>query len=69
MSQKEAVLRYLKTKRQLTPLEALRKFGCARLASRIYELREEGHRIHGVLVDRGGKHVASYLLIKAKKAA
>lgn len=70
MSQKRQILDYLKTRRQLTPLEALRRFGCLRLSGRILELRQEGHRIETTMVEVGyDKRVASYLLIKQAKAA
>ena len=71
MSQKESVLQYLKSRRQLTPLEALKRFGCMRLGARIYELKQDGHRIHTSMVEVGNdKRVGSYLLIRqAKRAA
>lgn len=70
MSQKDAVLEYLKGGRQLTPLEALKRFGCLRLSGRILELRQEGHRIETTMVEVGNdKRVGSYLLIKRAKAA
>lgn len=70
MSQKAQILDFLKTKRSLTPLEALRRFQCLRLAARVKELRDDGHRIESVMIDvSDDKRVASYLLIKQAKAA
>jgi hypothetical protein len=70
MSQKDQILHYLKTKRQLTPLEALKKFGCLRLSGRILELRQDGHRIETTMVEVGhDKRVGSYLLIPSRKKA
>jgi hypothetical protein len=71
LSQKTEILHYLKSKRQLTPLDALRRFGCLRLSGRILELRQDGHRIETTMIDVShDKRVASYLLIKqAKRAA
>lgn len=50
----------------LTPLEALRRLGCERLAARIHELREMGHDINRTFVrvkTRAGKvRVAKYAL-------
>lgn len=70
MSQKQQILDYLKTKRPLTPLQALKKFGTLRLGARIYELKRDGHRIQSCMIEVGeGKHVASYLLLHTKKAA
>jgi|TARA_R110000772_G_C12965314_1_gene403927 hypothetical protein len=64
-TQNAAVLTYLKSGNQITPLEALHKFGCFRLAARIYELRQEGHQIEKVSIDVGKRRlVASYSLIK-----
>lgn len=51
----------------ITSLEALMMFGCMRLASRIYDLREQGLDI-GVRkkITPTGKYVAEYFL-KAKE--
>lgn len=70
MSQKSEILGYLKTKRSLTPLEALRMFGCWRLSGRILELRQDGHRIHTTMIEVGpDRRVASYLLIHGPRRA
>jgi hypothetical protein len=70
MSQKQMILDYLKQKRHLTPLEALKKFGCFRLAARIEELRDAGYRIHTTMIDVApDKRVAAYLLIHSRKRA
>lgn len=71
MSQKEKILAFLKSKRQLTPREARMRFRCDRLAARIDELRNDGHRIHTTMIEVGNdKRIGSYLLIKqAKRAA
>jgi hypothetical protein len=64
-SQNVAILTYLKSGNTITSLEALRKFGCFRLASRIYDLRQSGHKIEKVSIDVGKRRlVASYSLIK-----
>ena len=62
MSQKNQILAYLKRGRGLTALQALDKFGCFRLASRIDELRSQGHKIHTEMVEKGGKRFARYTL-------
>jgi hypothetical protein len=70
MSQKDSILQFLKSKRSLTPLEALKRFGTLRLSGRILELRQDGHRIHTTMIDVGpDKRVASYLLIHSRKRA
>lgn len=46
-SQNKKILRYLKThKRGITPMDALRLFGCFRLSARIKDLRESGNNIY-----------------------
>ena len=41
-TQKECIKEFLLTNGSISPMEALEKFGCFRLASRISELRREG---------------------------
>jgi hypothetical protein len=70
MSQKSEILSHLRTRRSLTPLEALKKFGCMRLGARIWELKRDGHRIESVMIDvSDDKRVASYLLLHSRKRA
>jgi len=47
-SQKKAVLAHLKQYGRITPLEALRLYGCYRLSSVIFRLRNDGHDIKTV---------------------
>jgi hypothetical protein len=61
-TQRDKILCYLCTGKPLTPLMALRRFGCLRLGARIWELRASGHRIQSELVKRGAAHVAQYRL-------
>ena len=67
MGQNTQILNYLKRGRGLTSLQAIDKFGCCRLASRINELRHQGHNIHTEMVNRGGKRYARYTLIQARQ--
>jgi predicted transcriptional regulator len=60
MTQNEALLNAMKRGRVLTAMRALREFRCARLAARVYELRERGVNIHSTLVNKGGKKYAAY---------
>jgi hypothetical protein len=71
MSQKAEILAHLKLGKSLTPLEALRMFGCLRLAARISEIRDiglnEGFTVKTesyMVRDRNGdaKPVARYVL-------
>jgi len=48
--------------KKITPLEALRKWGCMRLAARIAELRKEGMDIRTTPITRNGKTYAQYHL-------
>lgn len=49
-SQAQRVLDYLKTYHTITQADAMREFGCARLASRICDLRALGHEIQREMV-------------------
>lgn len=40
------ILDYMEREGSITPLEALREFGCMRLASRITDLKRKGYIIH-----------------------
>ena len=59
-TQKKQILEYLKEGNKLTPILALKRFGCFRLSARIYELRREGYPIKSNLVKKGKKHVSCY---------
>lgn len=57
-----AILTHLK-KKPITSLEALNKYGCFRLAARIHELRNSGHKIKVVTIKtKDGKRIAKYFL-------
>jgi hypothetical protein len=45
MSQNKQIADYLNKGKKLTPIDALNKFGCFRLAARISDLRNEGMNI------------------------
>jgi len=63
-TQKDMILDYLKLGQSLTPMEALKYFGCFRLASRISDLRRKGYSIDRTMVEdkKTGKRYASYSL-------
>lgn len=62
-SQCDAILAELKLGRRITPLQALTRFHCLRLAARIGELRDRGWRIKtGERRLEGGKVIAEYYL-------
>jgi hypothetical protein len=64
MTQAQRILIYLKTGKSLTPLEALKKFGCFRLAARISDLRSQGHTIWTNYITKDNKTFAAYKLSK-----
>ena len=64
-TQSEMILEYLRKGYSITPLEALKEFGCFRLGARIWELKQRGYNIEMQLSEvMGGKHVAEYRLAK-----
>ena len=72
-SQKEQILEYLKEHGSINPLEALKEIGCMRLATRIWELKnEDGYPIRAEMEfyknSKGEqKHYAKYVLINNEK--
>ena len=61
-NQTNRILRFLRTGRGITPLSALTRFKCMRLAARIDELRDAGIRVHSRMMNRNGKRFACYSL-------
>ena len=61
MSQKTAILDMLK-RGPVTPLDALSKIGCFRLAARVRELLEDGYPIVTHIEHQGDKDFARYEL-------
>lgn len=62
MSQNHAILSHLK-RGPITPLDALERYGCFRLAARIDELRTAGHAIRTEWVRQGEKRFARYRMV------
>lgn len=65
MTQTELILDALQKGERLTPLDALERFGCFRLAARVKDLRADGHKIETVNVSRNGKTYAEYSLVQS----
>lgn len=65
MSQCENILKHLQ-KRSITPLDAFTLYGCMRLAARIQNLKEQGHKIITTIEKKGGKKFARYTLVRSK---
>ncbi len=62
-TQKQQIKDYLSKGKKITPIQALNKFGCFRLAARISDLRKEGLNIATKNVTKDGKTFASYSVI------
>ena len=65
-SQNKLILEYRKIANKITPLEALNNFGCFRLSSRIFDLRQRGFNIITEKKKVDGKTFAEYSLEKGK---
>ena len=50
MTQTNQILDHLKAHRTITPLDALRLYGCMRLGARIWDLRRLGFKIRSEIV-------------------
>lgn len=61
-TQKAAVLAYLIDKKKISQLQALRSFGCMRLADVVYKLRNDGHVIRTTWRKQGDARYAVYRL-------
>lgn len=73
-TQRALIVRHLEQGNTLTSLQALNRFGCARMASRIDELRRAGLNIVTTMIpvkNRDGKQVrvAEYRLAEGKGVA
>jgi hypothetical protein len=62
MTQTETILAHLQAGESITPIDALRDYGCFRLAARIKDLRDAGHDVDMVLEGDGEKKWARYSL-------
>jgi len=61
MSQSDEILKALQHGDRLTPLDALTRFNCMRLASRISDLKQKGNTIHTRTIQTpSGKSVSEY---------
>ncbi|HNQ69638.1 MAG TPA: helix-turn-helix domain-containing protein [Bacteroidales bacterium] len=60
-SQEKQIRQYLSEGNRLTPLDALRLFGCFRLSARIYDLKKSGFSVQVRKIQTlDGKTVAQY---------
>ena len=63
MTQNQQIKSYLEKGKSITPIQALNKFGCFRLAARISDLKNDGLNIATKIVTKDGKTFASYRLV------
>ncbi|MDE2104100.1 MAG: hypothetical protein KGL39_43080 [Patescibacteria group bacterium] len=61
-SQTIRMYKYLARGYKITPLSALRRFGCLRAGARMYDLRRRGIPVRTRMVERQGKRFAEYSL-------
>ena len=62
MTQTDLIRQHLESGAEITPLEALDRFGCLRLAARISDLRRDGLEIESTTGEANGKRFARYRL-------
>ena len=66
ISQRVAILAHLKKGKKISQLQALRMFGCMRLAAVVFRLREQGHSIRTDWRNQGETRYAVYRLETAQ---
>jgi len=66
MSQNELILAALKRGDRLTAIDALNRFKCMRLASRISDLKAKGYTIYTHTIKDGDKAYAQYYMTEPK---
>ena len=65
VKQTEAIKAHLEAGNTITAIEALNKFGCFRLASRIHDLKTEGYVVEKIMVTgENKKRYAQYFKAK-----
>lgn len=72
LTQADKIINYIQKYGSITPLDALREFGCMRLATRIFELKADGYKIKSVMEKSTNKngdkvHYARYFLEEYNK--
>ena len=64
MTQEKQILKDLEKGKSITALDALKNYGCLRLAARILEIKDSGYNVDKKMVKKNGKTFASYYLRK-----
>jgi hypothetical protein len=60
INQADLILLHLKEGKSITPIDALEKFGCFRLAARISDLKQKGNEIKSEMVTTKKSRFARY---------
>jgi hypothetical protein len=68
-TQKQLVLKHMRTRGSITTLIAFDKYQVCRLSERIRELEQDGHVINRGDIKRNGKHYTAYSLIEYRRRA
>ena len=63
-SQNSQILFWLQSGHTITPIDALKMFGCFRLSGRIHFLKRKGYDIKTDIVEMNGKKFAEYSINK-----
>lgn len=61
-SQNQRILKHLKSGKKITAIEALKLFGCFRLARVMNDLKNQGISFNKRMIKRNHKHFAEYSL-------
>lgn len=56
MTQTERILNHLRECGSITPLDALKEYGCMRLGARIYDLKRAGYQIESRIESRKNRN-------------
>ena len=62
-SQSGRILKHMQEGYGITPITALNKYGCFRLAAVVFDLKREGHNIETTIIRENEKKFARYKLI------
>ena len=61
MTQTEQIRKHLERHNSITPMQALERYGCMRLAARICDLKSDGFHVLSVPINKNGKRYAKYV--------
>ena len=67
MTHNYLIQKHLYTHGSITAMEALRLYGCYRLASRIKNIRDLGVEIKTILITKNNKRFGKYILLRRGK--